>query len=641
MGIGIAFATGFLKGHTDYTKEQAALAQKEKEAQAEKNKMFFEQGMDIIGTKELSEGQYNLGLKMIEASGFKGLDLAGISNTLATAGDTTRLGSVILPFEENLTSYGNATQTLYNFESWLTSNGDKLAADMAQDANLVRDVRSFAARVFAANNTYYFKELSGTNDKGVVTAPAYRDYDVEGTKNFYRLLTGLGILGKSKFRPGATYAGEDELPANSFLYPMKQGQDGGQAAVVSYDDLQMAYGVPEEGFAAVANQHGMEDTSQLWTNTDYLLYSSDEGMQIDTIANGAKLLAANAPDLLLLEGAASESTLNNTVQVFNAIGGSNGDIGAMRRAAYTIVRPDPTFETAPPSTQTFVSGSKFMKDRGYKIDEFRTQQTANDESVEMLLELRRIQAEYGRSGLVMKLERFGLGVIGQGKQLVDLFGGGPEYADFGADLDTDSNTTRASLMAIAQESLGIDNITAISKMDALRLTLAAKMARAVDPSGRLSDQDFKIQLDRLGGTRWFSNTEGELDKLDTVIEEFQNRQREMKTIGNVIAKENITVEDRRFLKATRMVNVALRHAKKMRTQGGGTDTAGADAGKDPEPAPGVLTRESLGIAANAVPDASLEYVPDPTLGVYSKDGKNYVETPDGMILVKPDEINIK
>ena len=32
MGIGIAFATGFLKGHTDYTKEQAAAAQKEKEA---------------------------------------------------------------------------------------------------------------------------------------------------------------------------------------------------------------------------------------------------------------------------------------------------------------------------------------------------------------------------------------------------------------------------------------------------------------------------------------------------------------------------------------------------------------------------------------------------------------------------------
>lgn len=35
-------------------------------------------------------------------------------------------------------------------------------------------------------------------------------------------------------------------------------------------------------------------------------------------------------------------------------------------------------------------------------------------------------------------------------------------------------------------------------MDVLRLTLAADMARAVDPSGRLSNQDFEIQLRRLG-----------------------------------------------------------------------------------------------------------------------------------------------
>ena len=637
MGIGIAFATGFLKGHTDVAKEKAAEALKKQELEAEQRGKFADNFIDYMKS---DNPQQNVAEFLRDKAGYNQLDLSYLGNTMADVDGTTKVGNVILPFEEDLTSYGNATQTLFNFERWLTSNGDKLAADMAQDATLVRDVKSFASRIFAANNTYYFKDNSGKNDKGVVTAPAYRDYDTEGTKNFYSLLTGLGILGKSKFRPAATYAGEDELPANSFLYPIEQGQDGGQAAVISYDDLQVEFGVPEQGFAAVANRHGMEETTQLWTNTDYLLYSSDEGMQIDTIANGAKLLAANAPDLLLLEGAASESTLNNTVQVFSTIGGPNGDIGAMRRAAYTIIRPDPTFETAPPSKQTFVSGAKYMKDREFKIDEFRTQKTANDESVEMLLELRRIQAEYGKSGVAMKLERFGLGVVGQGKQLVDLFGGGSEYADFGEDLDTDTNTSRGSLMAIAQDALGIDNLTAISKMDALRLTLAAKMARAVDPSGRLSDQDFRIQLDRLGGTKWFTDTKGELAKLDTVIEEFQNRQTEMETISTVIGKENITVEDRRFLKATRMVNVAQRHAKKMRTQGGSTDTAGADAGKD-GPVPGVLTRESLGIADDAVPDASLEYAPDPTLGVFSKGGNNYVETPDGMIQIKPDEINIK
>ena len=55
-------------------------------------------------------------------------------------------------------------------------------------------------------------------------------------------------------------------------------------------------------------------------------------------------------------------------------------------------------------------------------------------------------------------------------------------------------------MKTAEKVLGLSRIEQLSKMDALKLTLAAKMARAVDPSGRLSNQDFEIQLQRLGST---------------------------------------------------------------------------------------------------------------------------------------------
>ena len=62
-----------------------------------------------------------------------------------------------------------------------------------------------------------------------------------------------------------------------------------------------------------------------------------------------------------------------------------------------------------------------------------------------------------------------------------------------------------------------DQITA--QLEALRITLAFKMARAADPSGRLSNQDIELQLQKLGGG--FTTPAQALTKLRVVREEFQ------------------------------------------------------------------------------------------------------------------------
>jgi hypothetical protein len=51
------------------------------------------------------------------------------------------------------------------------------------------------------------------------------------------------------------------------------------------------------------------------------------------------------------------------------------------------------------------------------------------------------------------------------------------------------------------------NLQNLSAADSLRLALAARMARAIDPSGRLSNQDFEIQLRRLGQSNLSSPAE--------------------------------------------------------------------------------------------------------------------------------------
>jgi len=62
-----------------------------------------------------------------------------------------------------------------------------------------------------------------------------------------------------------------------------------------------------------------------------------------------------------------------------------------------------------------------------------------------------------------------------------------------------------------------DQLTA--QLEALRITLAFKMARAADPSGRLSNQDIELQLQKLGGG--FTTPAQALTKLRVVREEFQ------------------------------------------------------------------------------------------------------------------------
>ena len=56
---------------------------------------------------------------------------------------------------------------------------------------------------------------------------------------------------------------------------------------------------------------------------------------------------------------------------------------------------------------------------------------------------------------------------------------------------------------------------------ASRIGLAFKMARAADPSGRLSNQDVQQQLERLGSN--FNTPEEVVRKLGVVVQEFEDR----------------------------------------------------------------------------------------------------------------------
>jgi len=67
---------------------------------------------------------------------------------------------------------------------------------------------------------------------------------------------------------------------------------------------------------------------------------------------------------------------------------------------------------------------------------------------------------------------------------------------------------------------------ALAELEALRISLAFQLARAADPSGRLSNQDIQQQLDRLGAG--FATKDQALAKIQVVIDEMERDVKKLK-----------------------------------------------------------------------------------------------------------------
>ena len=210
-----------------------------------------------------------------------------------------------------------------------------------------------------------------------------------------------------------------------------------------------------------------------------------------------------------------------------------GDKQAMAQAVSLLVTtPEGTFVktrsyrysgNVNQKTQAIGTGAEFVeKITGLKADDFNEGLKAQTEAVDYLDRLIGLEEEIGKqvgTGWIRDtasfFARFGI-QIAQGPQAIGaLFGANEDFAA------TAPGTNQADLQEVVKKVIpGID-LNNISEAEAIRLTLAAKMARAVDPSGRLSNQDFEIQLRRLGDAAF--TTPGEIKtKLNLIKKEFES-----------------------------------------------------------------------------------------------------------------------
>jgi len=125
-----------------------------------------------------------------------------------------------------------------------------------------------------------------------------------------------------------------------------------------------------------------------------------------------------------------------------------------------------------------------------------------------------------------------------------------------------TETTKESLQDVVKKlndegALSID-LANISEADALKLTLAARMARAIDPSGRLSNQDFEVQLRRLGSS--LLGDAGTVKRqLGVLATEFEGLARRNLIINKIATEGRINARKARILQADKQIREIMEY----------------------------------------------------------------------------------
>ena len=203
---------------------------------------------------------------------------------------------------------------------------------------------------------------------------------------------------------------------------------------------------------------------------------------------------------------------------------------------------------------------------GYKKDQFNKAFTNAVGSVNDLKSLLELESEVKTSaGLMRALTRLGFNIFGPTGQL-DQFG----QVLFNGGVKDSNNDTAGAFQATIQKYMGSDP-SKYGQIESMKISLAAKMARAVDPAGRLSNQDFDMQLQRLGQVGIFTSKIEQVSALKTVIAEFERIQTRLTVMNKIINKpatgtsNTLSSRERRIIYADKQLDTML---KEMGGQGG-------------------------------------------------------------------------
>lgn len=602
MGMFAAFAQGMLQGYSDVAKERRAkeIADAEAKAAAAESLRDYNLELDKYNldvqehelAKSKADGEFILGLVKENALDFsdpaaqsffkqRGLEgLIPLVNKMDDAENTTVFGqgknAVTFPWNyDEKTSTDFAEMNLRDYQKILSSP-DMRADYMSKFAENPDAAKAWLGTLDGLlvqfEQDFHFKNSGQDSVTGAMTSPVYTDFaQYKNVISFAdELRTGMGLEGVAAEHRVVeavinTQTKGQGLKPNQIFVKTADTSAGFTGGIMEVSEEERLF------LDGLASDKGYVDTNHMLFSMDEFMYEEGGGTSNVTLLldRTRQLYDAGALKMLNSLGADNDTENNVAELIFGTDGISpKGDLPEIMSAILPLI-PEPREFRVAGTEVPLVNGKTFMENRGIDVDELSNKNEFAKKAVELndiiVNNLEDGKVKLGFAGLMQKV---GIGIGGPGGQLNQLFGDVPVDS-------LEEGTTYQSLQAATEEVLGKYSISvegALGETQVAAIQLAYAQARAVDGNGRLSDADFKIQLDTILGSGLFQNVNVQISSLKTLHRQF-SRVVEDSEFYVSMASEDIGPKQAKMFEANRIIERARKRDRTKKAANIAGDTS--------------------------------------------------------------------
>jgi len=662
MAMGVAFVTGLLQGSID--KRQAAIqaVQDQKDAEAAAAAKTAEFTVDLVKSGKVDTNSE--GFKNFQKTGDVKY-LVNVSNTMDKVSKTTAVGGITFGFRNDGDSpMVAAGKNMVGMNTQLVNPSfyaDAINQAKASPTTLKATLDFIASQKALYQQKFWLDNSGKDAATGKVTVPRFADFSGGGFNALLRFETELqDISGTGQGATEALAIAELDtkvniatsgkgLKSDEFYVEIPdivKEEDTTQQPDVSagaapkpmvggifkFESEQQAMHV-----TVLADKLGFANVNMMFKNLASISKFGKEDFyrNKEALLNAAQLNAAGVLNFDSVGGTSDAENIAVT-QTLADIGGPTDNLSNQIAAVYPLMAVMYRNNPATPAGigTGNISGAQYLANQKIKAGEVREVYEAADLSVGMLEELIKLEGDLGTTGVVREFQKIGAGLFGEGGTIDQMFGSGKvRYREDDASSLVLADTARKVL---AEQ--GFTDVSGpLGRIESLKIALAAKMARAVDPAGRLSNQDFEMQLRRLGDAGFFSSTEFKKASLQQVLEEFTEKRNSVERVYRISGMDSLEEKDFIEIKAYKVVDNARRMRKKYNIN---QPVVSEDSGGMPKPeGPAYITdTDTLNALNKSTPDPSLatqDGSPIYETGgkFYSKDDKGYLEVPQADVQI--------
>lgn len=576
MGIGASLALGFIKGVNSARIERTEKERLEKEALLEQRK-----GLTTFIADTVKDNMMNGEIGGALIAGVETGQINSLSEVMPFVADlnaeadtnTITYGQISFPvttdkYFENI----SGSDLLEAGNTWLLEHERILSDEATRQAfanYLAQD--DDAREYFLQNLTRYTEHYisgqikAGTGEDGVLRGY----YDPEGQfASIYAFANQLespvntSEMTNTTLIDEAVVSGTIADPKTALVLSFKDTEGTTQSSVVQFNQSEF------EALTQIGSNLGFDSAQQLVNNFEDLILA-DDADEAYSVLRKAAFFQSQGYNALTRTGGGSDVMRLSLGQELVTSFGSDRYRMAQSVAPMIQLEEDPSTARGTNFKYTMKPAADYLTNTlGIDVDQLKVQFEASGNALTQLNQLKGlITNNQTPTGLVAAAYQVGFGIFGQGGQLSQVFG---QNAIFSENLNTEKNTTVESLEKIANKY--VTSATNLSEIDSLKISLAAQMARALDPSGRLSNQDFEVQLQRLGQVGWTTGKTQAQASLNVVIKQFEAERGRLVILNNVSNAPSFGPREARIIQADKIVQDAIDSYRKSMFSDGGADT---------------------------------------------------------------------